>query len=280
MSQIQVVDYSDPKAGELFARSLRETGFGVIANHPIDQALIDQCYANWAAFFASDEKQQFAFDPKTHDGFISCELSETAKGESIKDIKEFYHLYMQGRCPEPLREPSRRLMQALIDMASQLLAWSAEGLPENLQKQLSEPLPSMIKESDYSLFRIIHYPPLTGHEPAGAMRAAAHEDINLLTLLPAATAEGLQALTNDGQWLDVPIRKDWIIVNSGDMLAEATENFYPATKHRVTNPTGELAKCSRLSMPLFLHPRDEVVLSSRHTGRSYRKERYEEIGLD
>lgn len=280
VSEIEVVDYRLPQADEIFSRSLRETGFGVIANHPIDPVLMDECYALWAAFFQSDDKWQYIFDPKTHDGFISAERSETAKGEKQKDLKEFYHLYAGGRCPPHLKSQSFRLMQELLELASQLLAWVSNHLPASIQDSLSEPLPEMIRDSQYHLFRVIHYPPLTGLEPLGAMRAAAHEDINLLTLLPAATAEGLQARLCDGRWIDVPIRQDWIIVNAADMLQEATQGFYPATSHRVINPTGELARSSRLSMPLFLHPRDEVILSDRHTGASYRRERYEELGLD
>ena len=111
------------------------------------------------------------------------------------------------------------------------------------------------------------------------MRAAAHGDINMLTLLPAATAGGLQVKDAQGNWLDVPIKPNWIIVNVADMLQECTGYYYKSTTHRVLNPTGEAAKKSRLSMPLFLHPRDDVQLSARHTGKSYRAERYKELGL-
>ena len=127
---------------------------------------------------------------------------------------------------------------------------------------------------------MLHYPPLRGDEPEGAVRAAEHGDINLLTILPAATAEGLQAKMSNDEWVDVPINKNWIIINSGDMLEEATGFYYPSTKHRVLNPTGEAAKKPRLSMPLFLHPRDDVKLSDRYTAHSYRMERYGELGLE
>ena len=105
------------------------------------------------------------------------------------------------------------------------------------------------------------------------------QDINLLTLLPAATASGLQVKHSSGDWWDVPINPSWIIVNAGDMLQECTDYYYPSTTHRVLNPTGDEAKKSRLAMPLFLHPCGEVVLSKRHTAQSYRAERFAELGL-
>ena len=164
-------------------------------------------------------------------------------------------------------------------MAGTLLKWVDENAPAEVRAKLSMALPDMITDSKNTLFRLIHYPPLTGNEPKGAIRAASHEDINLLTLLPAATAKGLQVKDAQGNWLDVPVNPGWIIVNAGDMLQECSGHYYTSTAHRVLNPTGEDAKKSRLSMPLFLHPRDEVVLSDRHTRLSYFKERMKELGL-
>ncbi|MDF1795080.1 MAG: 2OG-Fe(II) oxygenase family protein [Coxiellaceae bacterium] len=276
---IQVVDFRSVNAAQQFATSLRETGFGVLQNHPVNQQLINDCYRDWEAFFKSDDKYNYEFDPATHDGHISYELSETAKGNTVQDLKEFYHLYDWGRCPGSLRPPTLQLMNELKDMAETLLMWLDRYLPANIREHLSMPLSDMLKNSNRTLFRLIHYPPLRGDEPDGAVRAAKHEDIDFLTLLPAATAEGLQAQMADGQWVDVPINPNWIIVNAGDMLQEATEHYYPSTTHRVTNPVGELAKQSRLSMPLFLHPQDDVVLSDQYTAESYRQERFAELGL-
>ena len=109
------------------------------------------------------------------------------------------------------------------------------------------------------------------------MRAAAHEDINLITILPAANEAGLQVVNAEGKWIAVPGDFGALIVNVGDMLQEATGGFYRSTTHRVVNPTGEAAKRSRISMPLFLHPRRDVVLSERHTADSYLQERLREL---
>lgn len=277
--QIRVIDYHSQNAPAEFAAGLKEIGFAVIANHPVSQSLIDKAYQQWDSFFKSDEKNNYAFNPETQDGYISKQLSETAKGYDQKDLKEFYHYYEGQRCPASCLEVTKDLSKQLTSMASTLLSWVNDHAPDNVREKFSMPLPQMIEKSNRILFRIIHYPPLTGNEPAGAVRAAAHEDINLLTLLPAATAEGLQVRDAKGNWLDVPINPGWIIVNAGDMLQECSGHHYISTAHRVLNPTGEAAKKSRLSMPLFLHPRGEVVLSDRYTAESYLAERLRELGL-
>lgn len=277
--QVRIIDFQSPTAGKDFANGLKEIGFAVIKNHPISNQLIDEAYALWYDFFKSQEKHDYTFDKTTHEGYVSTELSETAKGCKVKDLKEFYHYYPGKRCPKKCEATTFELATQLKMMAAQLLQWVDENAPEDVRAKFSMPLPDMIKDSEHTLFRLIHYPPLTGNEPADAVRAAAHGDINMLTLLPAATAEGLQVKDANGNWLDVPINPGWIIVNVGDMLQECTKDYYPSTLHRVLNPTGEAAKQSRLSMPLFLHPREEVVLSERHTAGSYREERFREIGL-
>jgi isopenicillin N synthase-like dioxygenase len=280
MPEIQVVDFQAPDAPAQFACSLRETGFGVISNHPIDQSLINWAYQAWGEFFQSNEKHNYEFDPKTHAGFINYALSETAKGFKEKDLKEFFHVYTKEQCPPNLADKTMLLKEQMVNMGSTLLDWVQESTPKEITDTFECSLSNMIKGSPKHLYRPIHYPPLTGDEPDDAVRAAAHGDINFLTILPAATAEGLQAQFVSGEWLDVPINPNWIIVNSGDMLNECTNNYYPSTIHRVLNPVGEAAKQSRLSMPLFLHPRNEVRLSERYTAGSYCEERYRELGLE
>ncbi|CAK9253093.1 unnamed protein product [Sphagnum jensenii] len=126
-------------------------------------------------------------------------------------------------------------------------------------------LPKMVVKSPETLLRSIHYPPLTGAEEEGAVRAAAHEDINLITLLPAASAPGLQVRDLKGNWHDVSCDLGAIAINSGDMLKEASGGYFPSTTHRVMNPRGAEAKLPRYSMPLFLHACPEV----RALGKTY-----------
>lgn len=276
---VPVVDYRSPSAERDFCASLASTGFGVLANHPLDQGLVEGIYAEWQAFFHSAAKHRYAFDPVRYDGYFSPQVSETAKGHTERDLKEFFHIYPWGRYPAEVSDAARRYYQAGSRLAAELLAWVETHSPPEVRARYSLPLPEMIARCDDTLLRVLHYPPLRGDEPPGAVRAAAHGDINLLTLLPAATEPGLQVLGQDGAWHDVPCDFGLLIVNTGDMLAEASGHFYPSTVHRVLNPTGAAAARSRISLPLFLHPRREIVLSERYTVGSYFEERLRELKL-
>jgi isopenicillin N synthase-like dioxygenase len=152
-------------------------------------------------------------------------------------------------------------------------------MPEEVRAKLSEPLSGMVKNTQQTLFRVLHYPPLKGKIEKGAVRSAPHEDINLITLLPAATETGLEVQDVKGNWHQVSTEPGTIVVNAGDMLQEASEGYYKSTTHRVVNPKGEAALKSRYSAPLFVHPRPEVVLSPRYTAATYLDQRLKEIGL-
>ena len=102
--QVSVVDYRAPDAAERFTRSLHETGFGVLVNHPIPQPLVEKIYGDWLGFFNGDEKAAYAFSKETQDGWFSTEISETAKGFTQKDIKEYFHIYPWGRIPPSLKD--------------------------------------------------------------------------------------------------------------------------------------------------------------------------------
>lgn len=277
--RVQVVDYTSEDAAKRFVESLHETGFGVLTNHPIQQLLVESIYKNWYDFFASDEKDSFAFDPEKQDGYFGPDISETAKGSDQKDIKEYYHVYPWGRIPKQLEEEILTYYKMASELAKELLDWVEKYSPPNVSKLYTEALSNMIKDTPNTLLRILHYPPLSGNEEPGAVRAAAHGDINLLTILPAANEPGLQVLEKDGNWMDVPADFGNLIINIGDMLEEASGGHFPSTCHRVVNPTGDNAKKSRISLPLFLHPRDEVVLSDRYTAREYLLERLKELGV-
>ncbi|GLX87096.1 oxidoreductase [Thalassotalea loyana] len=277
--QVQVVDYLADDAPQKFVQSLRETGFGVLINHPIKKEMVESIYKNWYEFFCTDEKQDFAFDPEKQDGFFSSEVSETAKGHTKKDIKEYYHVYPWGRIPSQLEEEILNYYNTASDLAAELLDWVEAHSPADVSAHYSEKLSNMIKDTPNTLLRVLHYPPLQGDEEPGAIRAAAHEDINLLTILPAANEPGLQVQRQDGSWMDVPSDFGNLIINIGDMLQEASQGYFPSTSHRVINPTGKASDKSRISLPLFLHPRSEVKLSERHTQESYLLERLKELGV-
>jgi isopenicillin N synthase-like dioxygenase len=281
MESVKRIDFTASTAASEFAESLHQTGFAVLYNHPIKKSSIDELYAAWQKFFTADyaDKNPYLVDADTQYGWVSPSIAEIAKGATVKDVKEFFNFYEKGVCPAELRSITYSLYQELLAIGKTLLIWLQECTPAKIKNQFSEPLPDMVNDSDRNLFRINYYPPLTGNEEKGAVRAADHTDIDLLTVLTAGTSSGLQALEKDGKWHDIPCEHGNLVINTGDMLSECSQGYFPSTVHRVLNPTGEDAKKIRMSCPMFIHPRDEVKLSDRHTGASYLHERLVELGL-
>ena len=275
--QIETVDYTASDAPEKLARSLRETGFAVLANHPISPERIDAAYDLWGGFFASDDKSDYLRDYEKQDGYFPFK-SEHAKDAAKKDLKEFYHVYPWGRVPDRLQGATRQLYDDLTSIGVELLSWLDQQMPETLQANLSLPLHDMMNASQQSLLRILHYPPVGEDEDAAAIRAAAHEDINLITLLLAGSQPGLQARDKQGNWHDVPCDPGMITINNGDMLSLATDGYFPSTTHRVVNPDVKM-NLSRYSMPMFLHPRPDVKLRHDFTAEQFLQKRLREIGL-
>ena len=277
---LPTIDYQANDAAFQFTHCLHETGFAVLKNHPLPQQQVDSIYRDWLAFFQSETKTDYHFDSKRFDGYFSTEVSETAKGHTAKDLKEYFHFYPWGCCPEPLKTALLAYQQQACCLAAELLGWIERHAPTQVSERFSEPLSEMIRDSEQSLLRVLHYPPQTTPPAADAMRAAAHEDINLLTILPAANEPGLQVQIKTGEWLDVPCDFGLLIINTGDMLQEASAGYFPSTTHRVINPPDEFRQRSRISLPLFLHPRPEVILSAHYTADSYLRERLRELGFD
>lgn len=274
--EVKRVDCESKEAATEFSTSLKETGFAVLYNHPICLTLVEEVYQEWQDFFASPQKAQYLFNRDSQDGFFPQTVSEIAKDANIKDIKEFFQFYPWGQFPDFLSNKTKLLHSKLEELATTLLNWIESYLPKSLSNELSMPLSEMIKGSKKNMLRILHYPPLLGSEPEGAVRAAEHGDIDLLTLLVGATDSGLQAKDSEGKWHNIPIDRNSIAVNAGDMLEMCTQYFYRSTRHRVVNPVGH--NNARLSMPLFLHPRPEVLLKKGFTAEDYLTERLKELG--
>ena len=195
----------------------------------------------------------------------------------MKDLKEFFHVYPGCRLPDDIAALTRQIYADLDSLGRELLGWIQAQAPAEITDTLSMPLDQMMEDSDQSLLRILHYPPVEAAEP-GAIRAAAHEDINLITLLLSGSKPGLQAMDADGNWHDVACDPGMITINNGDMLAMATGDYFPSTTHRVTNPDAG-QNVSRYSMPMFLHPRPDVPLRPDITADQYLQQRLREIGL-
>lgn len=277
--KIVCVDCRAPDAAQVFARSLRETGFAVLTHHGINADRIEQIYSSWAEFFAQEESVKAAFVQEGQRGFFPY-LSENAKGAAQKDLKEFYQVYPDADVPTAQEDVTRQTYRELADLGSRLLDWLQAELPEDLRQSLSMPLSQMAAQSPKTMFRILHYPPVDSeYAQAGAIRAAAHEDINLITLLLAGSAPGLQARDLQGEWHDVSCDPGMIAVNAGDMLHMATQGYFPSTTHRVINPQGQAAGQPRYSMPIFIHPHSDVELKPGTTANDYLNERLREIGL-
>jgi len=275
--KVEVVDFRSPDAPKAFTRSLRHTGFAVLVNHPLPQSLVQQIYDEWLAFFESDAKHKYRYSPVEQDGYFGPDVSETAKGNNLRDLKEFFHVYPWGQYPEEVSDAAFRYRDQATEIAKTLLGWVEDNTPEEVSAKFSRPLNKMLDGSTRTLLRILRYPPLSGDEEPGAVRAAAHGDINLLTVLPASNEPGLQVRDVNGNWHDVPCDFGSIAINAGDMLELASGGYYPSTPHRVLNPTGEGARRSRMSLPLFLHPADDVVLSEDRTALSFLQERIAEL---
>lgn len=272
--EILAIGLNDKDAPARFAKSLRETGFAILKDHALGAEEIDRMYAVWADFFEGGTGPDFAVQDGQSNGYFGYK-SENAKGAVNKDLKEFFHVYHNKDVPPSTEIETRAFQNKLMEIGSTLLDWLDAETPKDIS--FSEPLSGMIENSDSNLLRIIHYPPLPDDIERGEVRAAAHEDINLITLLVTGTEPGLQAQDVDGNWHDVPCTPGYITVNSGDMLAMASRGHYPSTPHRVINPPKQENR-SRYSMPLFVHPRPDVRLDKQTAGE-FLDERLREIGL-
>ena len=274
---VAVIDYEAPDAPERFTESLRGTGFAVLTNHPLPWSLVEQIYREWSALFDSPEVDDYDVDPGGQVGWFPADRSETAKGASVRDLKEFFHVYEWSIYPSQVSDAALEYRRIASELASTLLGWVEANTPPEVTERLSVPLSSMLDNSTRSLLRVLRYPPLPAEIPDGAVRAAAHEDINLLTVLPASDQPGLELLGTDGEWFPVPCDPGSLAVNGGEMLDIATDGYFPATTHRVVNPPADAAGVARMSLPLFLHPADDVVLAEGRTASEFLQQRIAEL---
>ena len=219
----------------------------------------------------------YTVGPDNQEGYFPPKIAETAKGRTVRDLKEFFHVYpWSEKYPSEVSNDAMRYRDIATDVASTLLGWVDANIPSEVAEKLSRPVADMLTGNSRTLLRILRYPPLEGDAPEGAVRAA-HEDINLLTVLPASNETGLELLGADGKWYEVPCDPGSIAVNCGEMLDRATEGYLPATTHRVVNPIGEAAHRARMSMPLFLAAADDVIITDGRTAEELLAERIAEL---
>lgn len=251
----------------------REWGFCGINGHGISDDVIGGAYRAFQAFFALPDavKRQYHIPGIGGARGYTPFGIETAKDSKYPDLKEFWHVgreiprdspYAEVMPPNVwpsevpgFREAAYGLYTALDHLGSRVLSALALhiGLPEHWFADKTN--------FGNSILRPIHYPPITAPDVPN-VRAGAHEDINLITLLVGASAAGLEVLSRGGEWVPFTADGDTIVVNIGDMLQRLTNHVYPSTTHRVTNPPGEAARKPRYSTPFFLHPNPDFVIET------------------
>ena len=274
-THIPVVHYSDLVANNpdvrgnataLVGQALEDIGFFILDGSPISPEIVRRAYQTALQFFALPDtvKQQYQTPPVSGAGGFSQFASEQAKGHAVPDLKEFWHVSYIG-LHDPAAHWPREIpgFQPIMTRLFQQLQGCAQVLLGACALYLNQPQDWLTTMADggNTVLRLAHYPPVPAGAPSGSLRAAPHEDINLITLLCEATAPGLEILTADDQWLPVQAAPGQIVVDIGDMLQNLTNGVFKSTTHRVANP--RWGNQRRLSMPFFVHPRPEVDLSPR-----------------
>ncbi len=297
-----------PDERAAFVRDLGEAfhavGFVAVVNHGIPKSLVDGFYAASKAFFALPDpvKRQYELAGMAGQRGFTSFGKEHAKQSQVADLKEFFQIGQVVPADHPLKPEypdnvsvaetpefsrlGRDLYQAFEQSGGQLL--EAIAIHLGLAPDYFEPYITL----GNSILRSIYYPPIT-REPASAIRAEQHEDINLITLLVGASAGGLQLLNSKNDWMPILPEADEIVINVGDMLQRLTNNYLKSTTHRVVNPPREEWHLPRLSIPFFLHPVSSMRLDclpscvtpenplqyAPITAGEYLDERLREIGL-
>jgi isopenicillin N synthase-like dioxygenase len=310
---IPVVDLADflsgdPQRKQSFVQQLgkayEEVGFVAVKNHGIPDDLIADLYKYVQQFFSlpSDTKRKYEIPGLAGQRGYTSFGKEHAKGSDAPDLKEFFQYGqkvddadpVQKEYPENVQVKDISEFNPTFQRAYRAFEKSGKALLQAiaLYLGLDEHYFDEYIHNGNSILRAIHYPPITS-EPKSAIRAEQHEDINLITLLVGASADGLQILTKQNEWVGVTSLPEQIVVNVGDMLQRLTNNKLKSTTHRVVNPPREMWHTSRFSIPFFLHPKSQMDLTclqscidQKHpkaypdsTAGEYLDERLREIGL-
>jgi isopenicillin N synthase-like dioxygenase len=289
---------------EKLGKAYEDIGFVSVKNHGLSDALCDSLYQQVQNFFnlSPEVKAKYEIEGLAGQRGYTSFGKEHAKGRNTGDLKEFWHFgqYVEDNDPIIKEYPDNIKVEELPEFNTS--GKEAYQTLENAGRHMLRALALYLGLDELyfddkihngnSILRPIHYPPIT-EEPQDAVRAAEHEDINLITLLMGASAEGLQVMNKQGEYVGVTALPDHVIVNVGDMLQRLSNNKLRSTTHRVVNPPKEKWGQSRFSIPFFLHPRSEMSLNcleecidenhpkqySDITAGAYLNERLAEIGL-
>ncbi|MBL0145974.1 MAG: isopenicillin N synthase family oxygenase [Chitinophagaceae bacterium] len=297
----------DEKRKSAFVQNLgkayEEVGFVAVKNHGVPDNLIADLYKYVQQFFSLplEQKKKYEIPELAGQRGYTSFGKEHAKGSEAPDLKEFFQYgqnprdnYKEEEYPPNVSVNEVKEFNQIFAEAYRAFEKSGTALLQAiaLYLGLDEHYFDNYVYNGNSILRAIHYPPIT-HEPKSAIRAEQHEDINLITLLVGASADGLQVLTKQNEWIGVTSLPEQIVVNVGDMLQRFTNNKLRSTTHRVVNPPRELWHTSRFSIPFFLHPKSSMSLQCLNscinennpkayedaTAGEYLDERLREIGL-
>lgn len=310
---IPVVDLADFLSGspqrkasfvEALGKAYEEVGFVAVKNHGVPDELIAHIYEYVQQFFSLPLEQKLKYEIPGlagQRGYTSFGR-EHAKGSEAPDLKEFFQYGQNVEDNDPIKlEYPENVKVSEVEGFNETLYQAYKSFQKSgtamlqaisLYLGLNEHYFDNFVHNGNSILRCIHYPPITV-EPKSAIRAEQHEDINLITLLVGASADGLEILTKQNEWVGVTSLPEQIVVNVGDMLQRFTNNKLRSTTHRVVNPKREHWHTSRFSMPFFLHPKGNMSLAclescidEEHpkaypdvTAGEYLDERLREIGL-
>lgn len=257
---------------ENLGHAYESVGFVAIKNHGLSASLIEKLYTEVKAFYnlTDAQKQQYEIEGMGGQRGYTSFGKEHAKDSNAGDLKEFWHFgqYLDNEDDKEYNYPKNIIVNELPGFNE--VGKACYKALENCGLDLLRAIALYLKLpenyfDDYvtngnSILRPIHYPPII-NEPKSAVRAGAHEDINLITLLIGASADGLQILNKQGEWIPVTVLEDCIVVNVGDMLQNLSNGILKSTTHRVVNPPKEKWGQSRFSFPFFLHPISKMPLN-------------------
>ena len=281
MSTIPSVDLRDFVSGEPQRRkqfitgigqAFEQIGFVALNGHFLSDDLVEDLYAEIKNFFnlPRETKNKYEIEGIGGQRGYTSFGKEHAKGRKEGDLKEFWHFgqyvvhnpKLEAEYPDNVMVTELEKFNAVGEETYKMLEKTAKYVLRALalHLDLDEHYFDEFILNGNSILRPIHYPPIT-HEPKNAVRAAAHGDINLITLLMGAHGRGLQVKNHEGAWVDAIAKPDQLMINVGDMLSRLTNNKLKSTIHQVVNPTKELWGTSRFSIPFFMHPISEMPLN-------------------
>ncbi len=275
MTEMPIISLESDNAnalGQALGSSFKAYGFATVTGHGLDPDLVAKAWALTKEVFAQSEEQKrrgYKEGIAGARGYTPFK-TEIAKGAEHHDLKEFWHVGRSLAAGHPMsdsmppniwpevpgfQDTFEKLYSELDKVGARIL--SSIALYLGLDEHWFDPA---IADGN-SVLRLLHYPPISG-DTEGCIRAGAHEDINLITLLLGAEEAGLEILRPDGSWMSVSPPEGGLAVNVGDMLQRLTNHILPSTTHRVVNPTGERSRFSRYSMPYFLHLRSDFPIAT------------------